>query len=99
MLKPITPKSQITSALRMLWLRSRERGFALKRDQYSCQECGAKGKGVKLHVHHLNGIRWDYIIEYIYRHLLVDPKELETLCKKCHTEITKDKKKNDTTYC
>lgn len=87
--KPTTPRSQVRSALRRLWLRSRERQAALKRDGYRCQECGikqskAKGREVKCEVHHLNGIEWELIIDYIFRHILVDPKELGTLCKDCH---------------
>ncbi len=87
--KPNTPRSQVRSALRRLWLRSRERQAALKRDKYTCQECGkkqsmAKGKEIYVEVHHLNGIKWEQIIDYIYRHLLVDPKELETECVGCH---------------
>jgi hypothetical protein len=35
-------------------------------------------------VHHLNGIEWENIIDYIFRHVLVDPKELETICQECH---------------
>ncbi len=87
--KPNTPRSRIKSALRQLWLRSRERAAALKRDNYTCQDCHlkqsrAKGKEVYVLVHHLNGIEWEKILDYIYRHLLCDPKDLETLCVKCH---------------
>ena len=86
---PRTPKSQVRSALRRLWLRSRERASCLKRDGYCCSECGVKqsrkkGAEVYIEVHHLDGIDWHLIEEYIYRHLLVDPKELTTLCKACH---------------
>jgi 5-methylcytosine-specific restriction endonuclease McrA len=90
--KPTTPKSQVKSSLRRTWLRSRERQAALKRDKYSCCECGikqsrAKGREVYVEVHHSNGIEWEKIVEYIYRHLLVPPEELETLCKGCHEKI------------
>ena len=86
---PTTPQSRVRSALRQVWLRSRERAAALKREGNCCEECGrkqsaAKGKEVKLEVHHRNGIEWQNIIEYVYRHLLVDPKHLEVLCKDCH---------------
>jgi 5-methylcytosine-specific restriction endonuclease McrA len=87
--KPTTPRSQVKSALRQLWLRSRERQAALKRDHYTCQICNAKqskakGKVVKVEEHHLNGIEWEKILDYIYRHLLVPPEELETRCIECH---------------
>jgi predicted HNH restriction endonuclease len=84
-----TPRSRVRAAIRQLWLRSRERAAALRRDQYTCQTCGkkqctAKGREQKVEVHHLNGIEWDNIIDYIFRHVLVDPKELETVCPDCH---------------
>lgn len=91
---PYTPRSRVRSVLRQLWLRSRERASALKRDGYTCQECGAKqsrakGKRQDVVVHHLEGIVWDEMINYIYRHLLVSPAELETLCPKCHENVEK----------
>ena len=94
---PRTPRSRIRSALRQLWLRSRERAAALKRDSYTCVECGRKqsrrkGKEVRVEVHHLNGISWDQMIDYIYRHLLCPPEELETNCKDCHEIKTKEEK-------
>ena len=85
-----TTKSQIRSALRNLWLRSRERVAALKRDGYRCQGCGvkqsrAKGKEVYVEVHHVSGVtNWDAIFDAIYEHLLCHPDELQTLCKACH---------------
>jgi len=87
--KSITPNSQIKSALHRLFLHSRERSAAVKRDANTCQTCGkkgsrAKGREVKTEVHHLDGIEWDKIIEYIRRHLLCDPSRLEILCEKCH---------------
>jgi len=95
--KPTTPRSQVRSALRRLWLRSRERQAALKRDRYTCQECGvkqskAKGREVAIEVDHLDGIEWETMLDYIYRHLLVSPDKLETLCKIDHEARTKLRK-------
>jgi 5-methylcytosine-specific restriction endonuclease McrA len=89
--RPNTPKSQIRSALRRLWNRSRERSAALKRDGYCCQECGkkqskAKGREVAVVVHHLDGINWDGLVELVSRRLLQDPSKLTTLCVACHEE-------------
>lgn len=76
--------------LRQIWLRSAERNEALKRDKYTCQDCGVKqskkkGFEVKVQVHHKEGIDvWDEIIELIYSQLLCDPDKLETLCPDCH---------------
>ena len=88
-----TPRSAVRSALRRLWLRSRERQAALKRDGYCCQNCQkkqstAKGREQKVIVHHRNGIEWENIIDYIFRHVLVNPKDLETLCPECHNAET-----------
>ena len=89
---PHTPASQIRSALRRLWLRSRERASALKRDNYSCVKCGVKqskkkGAVVKVEVHHLDGVlNWDELIWSIRDDLLCDPKNLETLCRSCHKD-------------
>ncbi len=79
--------------MRKLWLRSRERQAALKRDGYTCQECGvkqskAKGREVNVEVDHLDGIEWEQMIDYVYRHLLCAPGNLETVCKGCHAERT-----------
>ena len=88
-----TPNSQIKAALRLLWLRSRERAAALKRDDYTCQKCNrkqsrAKDKHVYIEEHHLDGVKWQEIIDYIRDNLLVDPKRLQTLCKECHETET-----------
>lgn len=89
---PYTPSSRIRSALRQLWLRSRERAAALKRTNNCCAKCGAKaskakGREVKLDVHHINGIEWFALIEEVRRVLLVNPDTLEPLCERCHDEI------------
>ena len=88
--KPITPRSQIRSALRRLWLRSRERNFRLQLDKYTCQGCfkkqsKAKGKEFFVEIHHLAGVgNWELIINEIYKELLVSPEKLVTLCPRCH---------------
>ena len=85
-----TPRSQIRNALRLIWLRSRERSTAMKREHYTCQICGvkqsaAKDNVVRLEVHHKDGIQdWDRLIDAFYAYLLPEPGELEVLCKDCH---------------
>jgi hypothetical protein len=32
----------------------------------------------------LDEIEWKNVIDYIFRHVLVDPKKLETICPECH---------------
>ena len=86
----ITSNSRIKAALRQLWLRSKERAEALKRDQYTCQKCHvkqsvAKGKEQKVSVHHKEGIlNWAELIEAVRKYLLCDPENLEALCPDCH---------------
>ena len=87
-----TPRSRIRSTLRQLWLRSRERAAALKRDGYCCQKCGvkqskAKGREQRIVVHHINGVQWEEMIDIVYDCILVNPSELETLCPDCHEKI------------
>ena len=86
---PYTTNSAIRSALHKLWLHSRERSSAIKRDGYCCQVCGvkqskAKGKEVTVNVHHLEGVKWVDIFEYVRSNLLVKPEHLQTLCVDCH---------------
>lgn len=87
---PYTPRSRLKSALRALWLRSRERAARLKLDGYTCQECGvkqsvAKGKEQKVQVHHRLGVlNWDQLLNEIYRYLLPTIDKLITLCPDCH---------------
>lgn len=88
---PTTPRARVKHALRQVWLRSRERQAAVKREQNTCERCKAKGsvaKGreIKIHVHHRNGINWDGIVDLVFERILVDPSELEVLCKECHTK-------------
>ena len=92
-----TTKGVVRSWLRRLWLRSKERSAALKRERYCCQRCGvkqsvAKGREVKLHVHHIDGIDWDGVTEVVIERLLPHPDRLEVLCKACHDEEHRSKK-------
>jgi len=88
--RPNTPRSRVRSALRQLWLRSRERAATIKRDKYTCMKCGrkqskAKGKEFKVEVHHLRNIcDWEKVIDSIYSEILCHPDYLETLCSECH---------------
>lgn len=89
--KPTTPRSRIKNALRMVWLRSRERAACLKAAGHRCERCGvkasvAKGREVKLQVHHRDGINWDGIVDSIICAMLPDPSRLEAVCEKCHAE-------------
>lgn len=87
---PNTPRSRVRAALRQLFLRSRERAAAIKRDKYTCQCCGvkqskAKRQEVKVEVHHKEGVlNWDKIIDAVYEDLLCNPERMETLCLECH---------------
>ena len=87
---PYTPNSQIRSAMRRLFLRSRERAARIKADKYTCQNCGAKqskakGREVRVEVHHLEGVcNWPELIAAVRKYLLCDPDLLECLCEDCH---------------
>jgi len=86
---PYTPNGIIKNALRQVWLRSRERAAAMKREGYCCERCHvkqsvAKGKEQKMQVHHKNGIDWDGLAELVRDRLLPDPKDLEVICPDCH---------------
>jgi len=86
---PTTPKGRIISALRMLFLRSRERAAVLKRDNSTCWTCKkkaskAKGREVKVEVHHIDPVIFDKLVEYIRFELLVPPDDMVTLCCECH---------------
>jgi len=94
----VTPKGIIVNALRMLWLHSRERRAALKRDFYTCCDCHkkqstAKGKEFKVTVDHLDkNIPWDLLVDVVRRHLLVDHARLETVCPEDHKTRTELRK-------
>ena len=96
--KPITPRSRVRQALRRVWMTSRERSAALKRDGYCCQSCGrkqskAKGKEFAVECHHISGIdNWEEVIDIIYRRLLCGPDKLVTLCPECHDREERDAK-------
>ena len=94
---PNTPRSRVRAALRQLWLRSRERASALKRDKYCCQKCGikqsrAKGKEVYVEVHHKELIDWEALIDLVYERLLVNPEKLTTICVDCHLSLHEKEK-------
>lgn len=95
--KPVTPASQIRSALRQLWLRSRERGQAVKDQKNTCCECGrkgsaAKGREVRINVHHTDGIRWDNLIQLIREQLLQTPDKYVCMCEECHVKLHKEER-------
>lgn len=86
---PYTPASRIRNAIRIIWLRSRERSHAMKNAGYCCERCGvhqsvAKGSEVKLQVHHKRGIDWDGVIAFLRERVLQTPEDLEVLCDGCH---------------
>jgi predicted HNH restriction endonuclease len=85
-----TPRSKVRTALRRLWLRSRERSATLKAAGYSCQECGVKasraqGHEQRVEVHHLDGVgNWETVIDAVFAQLLVHPSRLKAICPECH---------------
>lgn len=90
---PTTPRSRVRAALRQLWLRSRERAAAIKREGNTCEVCGkkgsvAKGREVKIEVHHNEGIvNWEHVIDEVFRHILCSPDDMTVICKECHKEV------------
>jgi len=88
--KPNTPRSRIKNALRMVWLRSRERAACLKAAGNRCERCGvkasvAKGREQKIEVHHKHGIgNWEKVIDMVYEELLTCAERMECLCPECH---------------
>lgn len=88
-----TPRGKVRSAIRQLFLRSRERAARLKMDGYTCRVCGrkqskAKGKEFDVQVHHVSGIgNWEKVIDLIYEEILCGPEHLQTVCKGCHDAL------------
>jgi hypothetical protein len=90
-----TPRSKVKQALRQLWMWSRERATALKENNYTCS-CGkkqskAKGKEIKIEVHHKNGIDWEELIDLVYARLLQTPEDYEIMCVDCHREYHEER--------
>jgi hypothetical protein len=56
------------------------RQMVLERDGYKCTKCGAKGKKVQLHCHHVMPARQNPM-------LANDPDTCVCLCKACHVDI------------
>lgn len=91
---PTTPRSRVRAALRSVFLRSRERAAALKREHNTCEHCKrkasvAKGKELKVEVHHRSTkiTNWERIIDLVFEELLCHPDFLEVLCKECHDAL------------
>ena len=89
--QPNTPRSRVRQTLRQLFLRSRERAAALKQAGYCCQVCGikqskAKGREVRVEVHHADGIAWERLIDQVYESLLCHPSKMRVLCEEHHKQ-------------
>ena len=81
--------THIMKHLRKCFLTSKERNHVLKEAEYRCAKCNAKqsrakGREVKLHVHHTDGIDWTGLIALIRKRLLSG--KLEVLCERHHKE-------------
>jgi hypothetical protein len=88
---PYTPKSRIANWIRRGWLTSRERAKVLKEAKYTCCQCGskqsrAKGKIVKVEVHHKKRIDWEKIVEFVRKEVLDKPQVC--MCVDCHKKET-----------
>ncbi len=94
---PYTPNSKIYSALRRIFLYSREHQAILKESNRTCSSCGskasvAKGKECKVEVHHKSGINnWNKMVELIRKELL-NKNDFVVLCKECHNKIHEKEK-------
>ena len=88
----ISWKTKTLSALRMIWLRSRERGDAIKETDRRCCCCGvrqsaAKGREAALTVHHLHRPNWERILTVIKEELFSEPVYLWPMCNECHEDL------------
>lgn len=88
---PYTPKSRIQNWIRRGWTQSRERAKVLKEAKYTCCKCyrkqsRAKGKELKVEVHHKKKINWEKIVEFVRKEVLDKPQEC--LCVDCHKKET-----------
>jgi hypothetical protein len=98
---PNTPRSKVRNALRQLFLRSRERSSALRREKNTCQHCHikasvAKGREQKVQVHHKSGIgNWEAVIDAVYAEILCSPDMMDVLCPECHSEEHEREKVHD----
>jgi hypothetical protein len=55
----------------------------------------AKGREIKVNVHHKSRIAdWESVIDSVYREILCDPENLETLCVDCHKLEAKNESYN-----
>ena len=100
--QPNTPRSRIRSAVRQLWLRSRERAKVLKDAGYRCSNCNIKQtragkdktKWVYIEVHHESLIDiWKEIIDLISEKIL-ESKQI-CMCKDCHKKLHKKLKEEE----
>jgi len=90
-----TSNSYIMGRIRQIFLTSRERAYATKRDDYTCQKCfkrmsKRKGHEVYLDVHHVEpiGDAWKEIFKIMREKILVHPDKLQCLCRECHKNET-----------
>ena len=92
---PNTPRSRVRSALRQVFLRSRERAACLKKAENKCFTCKrkasrAKGREVFVQVHHIAPIDiWQEVLDLVYAKILCSPDQMICLCKECHSDIHK----------
>jgi len=87
---PTTPRSRVRSAIRQVFLRSRERAKCIKDHHNTCERCGrkgsvAKGRELKIQVHHKAGVcNWERVIDEVFKEVLCAPEQMEVLCVECH---------------
>lgn len=88
--RPTTRKMVEAKLRKAIWLVSRERAEAKRRDKNTCQRCGAKGSKAKgrevpdPEVHHKSPVDFAPIVDLILDSLLCHPDNLECLCSSCH---------------